>query len=63
MNQGLSTKEASGNDSPTISSCEIFIFKVFKVGDENVFQLVECLPSMGSVPRTAENSVIPPFRN
>lgn len=62
MNQGLSTKEVFGNDLPAISSCEIFIFKVFKVGDKNVVQLAECLPSMGSVPRTAENWVIPPFR-
>lgn len=46
MNQGLSTREAFGNDSPAISSCEIFIFKVFKVGDENIVQLVECFPSM-----------------
>lgn len=62
MNQGLSTREAFGNDSPAISSCEIFIFKVFKVGDENIVQLVESFPSMGSVPRAAENWVIPPFR-
>lgn len=44
MNQRLSTREAFGNDSPATSSCEIFIFKIFEVGDENVVQLVDaCL--------------------